>query len=153
MNALGWLASRAGRWTGTSRLQDPHNQLQDESRSTLTITPVLGGRFVRCDYDWAYRGQTQEGSYLIGHEVASNTITAYWADTWHMGDKAMVCRGPIGPGESLSVRGSYEAPPGPDWGWRTEIAADGQVLRLVMHNVTPDGQEELAVDALYVREV
>jgi hypothetical protein len=53
--------------------------------------------------------------------------------------------------ESIAV-GSYAAPPGPDWGWRIEIAAEQcKALRLVMFNIWPDGKEELAVEAAYVR--
>lgn len=41
------------------------------------------------------------------------------------------------------------APPGPDWGWRTRLSAAPGTLSMVMFNVTPDGHEELAVDAQY----
>jgi hypothetical protein len=50
------------------------------------------------------------------------------------------------------VRGSYAAAPGPDWGWRTVIeTAEDDSLRMVMYNLTPDGQEYLAVEAVYRR--
>jgi hypothetical protein len=52
----------------------------------------------------------------------------------------------------LSVRGSYAAPPGPDWGWRIEITPDGRTLRIVMFNIWPDGsREDLAAEASYTR--
>jgi hypothetical protein len=50
------------------------------------------------------------------------------------------------------VRGSYPAPTGPDWGWRIELdlrLADQLQMRMV--NITPDGQEMLAVQAVYAR--
>ena len=34
--------------------------------STATVTPVLGGRFIRVDYTWGYQGRPQEGSLLVG---------------------------------------------------------------------------------------
>jgi hypothetical protein len=111
----------------------------------------LDGRFVRIDYDWAYRRTPQQGSLLIGHEADAAAATAHWVDTWHMGDKVMVCRGAVEPDGPISVRGSYAAPLGPDWGWRTVVTPGAQRLRLVMHNITPEGQEELAVDAQYSR--
>ena len=151
MAVLDSLKACAGRWVGTSRLQDPHMNLADASPSTATVTPVLNGRFVRLDYTWAYRGDPQEGSYLIGHDSAAGEVTAHWADTWHMADKVMACRGRAEPGGALSLRGSYAAPPGPDWGWRTVITASDGALRVVMYNVTPDGQEDLAVEAEYRR--
>lgn len=117
----------------------------------MTITPVLGGRFVRFDYTWAYRDAPQEGSFLIGHDAGAGEATAHWIDTWHMNDKVMACRGPAEPGAALSLRGSYACPPGPDWGWRTVITLGDRILRIVMYNVTPEGQEALAVEAEYGR--
>jgi Protein of unknown function (DUF1579) len=68
-----------------------------------------------------------------------------------MSDKPMKSEGPAS-SESVDVRGSYAAPPGPDWGWRTVIETAGtDSFRMVMHNVSPDGQEYLAVDAEYHR--
>jgi hypothetical protein len=151
MGALRALAACAGGWVGTSRLQDPHSDVPDESHSTVTITTVLGGRFLRLDYDWAYRGAPQQGSLLIGHETPESAVTAQWIDTWHMGDKVMSCRGTVEEDGAISVRGSYAAPPGPDWGWRTVITPGAQRLRLVMYNITPDGKEELAVEGEYAR--
>ena len=50
------------------------------------------------------------------------------------------------------MRGSYAAPPGPDWGWRIAIRpGDGSALAIVMHNVTPGGEEAVAVEATYKR--
>jgi hypothetical protein len=62
----------------------------------------------------------------------------------------MACDGPGPKKATISVRGSYAAPPGPDWGWRIEITPDNnRKLRIVMFNIQPDGQEALAVEASY----
>lgn len=113
MSALDTLLARAGRWRGTSTLQDPDTGTPDAGPSTAVVTPVLGGRFVRLDYTWRYRGPKERGV--------------------------------------IDVRGSYAAPPGPDWGWRFIIAPAQMSLGLVMYNITPAGQEALAVEASYVR--
>lgn len=47
--------------------------------------------------------------------------------------------------------GRFSAPPGPDWGWRTEIRATAARLQIVMFNVDPDSRETLAVTADYAR--
>lgn len=64
----------------------------------------------------------------------------------------MSCEGAADSRGSLEVRGSYAAQPGPDWGWQTVVGpgADG-TLRMVMYNVSPDGNEDLAVEAVYRR--
>jgi Protein of unknown function (DUF1579) len=152
MSALDGLAACAGSWRGTSTLQDPHAGKPDESASTATVTPVLGGRFVRLDYTWSYGGQPQEGSLLVGWQKKPGTVTAHWIDSWHNGSGSMSLTGPAPDGGStLTVRGSYPAPPGPDWGWRIDLTPGGGTLSVVMHNVWPEGKEELAVEAAYTR--
>jgi hypothetical protein len=62
----------------------------------------------------------------------------------------MACQGRIAATGKIDFRGSYEAPPGPDWGWRFVInAPSGSELKLVMYNVSPEGEDELAVEANY----
>jgi hypothetical protein len=142
------LAAQAGAWSGTNRLRDPGNDIAHDSASRAVVTPLLAGSFVRIDYTWEYRGKPQEGSLLIGCEADTETITAAWIDSWHYGDRIMLCRGRAGAPEAIAVMGSYAAPPGPDWGWKIAIDTSAG-LRIVMHNVTPDGVEELAVEADY----
>ena len=63
----------------------------------------------------------------------------------------MALAGPGGP--TLAVKGTYAAPPGPDWGWRIEITPDEGTLRVVMFNIWPEGKEALAVETVYTRAV
>ncbi len=152
MNILDGLAACAGDYRGTNWLQDPQTNSPDDSPATATVTLVLGGRFVRFDYTWGYRGSPQAGSMLFGYDSTTKSITAHWIDSWHMGDKAMACQGPAPGNGVLSVRGSYAAPPDPDWGWRIDVhPMEGRFIRLVMFNISPDGKEELAVEATYTR--
>ncbi len=77
-------------------------------------------------------------------------VTAQWIDTWHMGESVMSCHGTAGDDGSIDVKGSYAVPPGPDW-WIALDPDDGS-LRLRMYNITPDGEEAIAVDADYARD-
>ena len=151
MSAPELLLTCAARWRGTSALQDPETGAPDAAPSTAIVTPVLAGRFVRLDYTWAYRGKSQEGSMLIGHVAESGLVTVHWIDTWHMSDKVMACQGRTNERGVIDVHGSYAAPPGPDWGWRIVITPGQKTLGIVMYNITPAGQEALAVEASYVR--
>ena len=149
MSNLQWLAALAGKWTARYRLFLPPSPPFD-CDSVAAIVPALGGSFVRIDYTWAHEGKTQEGMLLLGHDPKAGTTSAVWIDSWHMGNQFMTCRGASPDGGRVEVRGSYAAPPGPDWGWRTVIErVDRASFRLTMYNVTPDGQEELAVEAHY----
>jgi hypothetical protein len=68
-----------------------------------------------------------------------------------MNEKYMTCEG-MATDANVDVRGSYAAPPGPDWGWRTIIDRNNRDLfRLVMYNITPEGEEQIAVETLYGR--
>ena len=152
MSALDRLAACAGKWHGTNRLQDPNLNVADDSAATATLTPLLGGKFVRMDYTWAYHGTPQEGSLLIGFTSGPAVVTAQWIDTWHMGESVMSCHGTAEPDGSIIVRGTYAVPPGADWGWRIVLEpGDAGAVRLIMYNVDPDGHEELAVEADYTR--
>jgi len=152
MNALDGLTTCAGSWRGTNTLHDPSTGKPEESPSTLNVPPVLGSRFVRVDYTWGYRGKPQEGSLLIGFDPKTGEVSGYWIDSWRVGRKAMSCLGTILAGSAISIKGSYAAPPGPDWGWKIEIAPMGDSLRVMHTNIDPDEKAERAADGVYARE-
>ena len=53
----------------------------------------------------------------------------------------------------FDLHGTYAAPPGPDWGWRITIrSGSASELQIIMHNISPEGQEDLAVQANYQRQ-
>ena len=142
-----------GSWRGDNRLwlSGPTSP-ELVSASRLVIAPAAHGAFTTLTYTWAFKGAEQEGVMLVGNANDAETASAAWVDSWHMSAKVMACHGTVDDSGAISVLGSYEAPPGPDWGWRITInePAPGQ-LRLVMHNISPDGQAELAVQGDYTR--
>jgi len=151
MSFLQTLAAAAGTWQGTNRLHNPETGQHDDSPSTLTVTPVLDGRFVRLDYTWLFQGAPQSGVMLVGHENEANIDTAYWIDSWHNGDKGMLCRGPATDDDSATLKGSFAAPPGPDWGWDIVLTpVPGQSFTIVMHVYSPEGEQGPAVEASYM---
>jgi hypothetical protein len=146
------LIASAGTWQGTTTLQDPGNIEPETTSSTVTVTPLLDGRFVRLDYTWSYRGTPHAGSLLIGCQKKAGTLSMHWIDSWHNGDNVMALAGRGETASLLSVRGSYAAPPGPDWGWTIAVTPESDgALRIVMHNISPEGQAFLAVEGEYTR--
>jgi hypothetical protein len=141
-----------GEWSGTKRLWMGPGSPELASASRLTIAPVAKGKFITLSYRWAYEGAEQEGLVLVGNQNDDEAASAAWVDSWHMSGKVMACNGTVDDNGAIIVLGSYEAPPGPDWGWRITINEPGPgMLRIVMHNITPEGEAELAVQADYQR--
>jgi hypothetical protein len=146
------LISLVGQWQGTNKLWlDPAAPAR-ESDSRLVISLTAQGKFAVFQYTWADEGAAQDGLLFLGSAGPSTQAQAVWVDSWHMQDTMMVCEGSLEPDGSFSVRGAYAVPPGPDWGWRIALepqAAD--TIRLSMYNITPDGEEALAVETIYRR--
>ncbi len=116
----------------------------------MAVAPAAQGRFLTFTYTWAYEGKPQDGVLLLGH--ADDEVTGAWIDSWHMGNKVMVSRGAASAAGGVSIAGTYAAPPGPDWGWRTVVEPRvGDTFRFAMYNLTPDGEETLAVEVIYTR--
>ena len=140
-----------GEWRGTKQLYlDPPPAPAVSSPSKLSVTPVAGGSFLQFNYNWAYEGAEQAGVLLFGYDE-ENAASAAWVDSFHMSTKIMSCTGTAANG-AAELHGSYEAPPGPDWGWRITIRSlSANELKIVMHNISPEGQEDLAVQADYRR--
>lgn len=149
MDGLDSLLMLVGNWAGKNRLQDPASGLLDVSDSSLSVTPVLKGRFVRMDYTWSYRGYPQEGSFLHGFDKITKEASAYWIDSFHMGEKGMNLQGSVDLEGVFHFFGSDKAPYGPDWGWRTVISPASRHFRLVSYNISPTGKEDLAIESDY----
>jgi len=144
-----------GEWTGANLLRLGWLTPPDHvSQTRLSVAPVAKGKFLTFTYTWSHEDTAHEGMILLGYHKDQGVATAAWVDSWHMSSKIMSCQGAIDEQGVISLRGSYEAPPGPDWGWRITITANsGRELQIVMHNCSPGGAEELAVQADYTRMV
>jgi len=146
------LKALAGEWQGVSRLWLSPETPVRESESTADISLLACERFLEIRYTWAEEGKPQEGMIMLGMASEQDLADAVWIDSWHMGDVMMLCEGPVEKTGSFSVKGAYAVPPGPDWGWRITLIPDTEfAFRLVMHNISPEGEEVVAVEARYLR--
>ncbi len=142
-----------GVWTGTKRLwMEGASGPVRSSPAELVVAPVAKGAFLSFAYTWDFEGAPQEGLLIAGNANASEAASAAWGDSWHMSGRLMHCAGQVASDGAIRLQGSYEAPPGPDWGWTiavTQPAADA--LAITMCNVAPGGEPELAVQADFAR--
>lgn len=144
------ISALVGRWQGTNRLWLDPDEPADESAATAVLDLTAEGKIATLEYTWAYDGEPQQG-FLMFSQLKEKTAAA-WADSWHNHDGIMQMKGAAEASSELWVKGSYAAPPGPDWGWRLALHPDSDdQFRLIMHNISPEGEEMLAVEVVFTR--
>lgn len=146
------LAALAGKWIGSYRLHT--SGLPEKTHDCATSANIefrVKEQFLAVEYDWEYDGKRQEGVLIIGCDEESDAVQAVWTDSWHMSHRFMVCDGTIDGSGKVNMKGFYTVPDYPDWGWRIEISPSKDSLEIKMHNVSPDGEESIAVESQYSR--
>lgn len=140
------LAALVGRWSGDNAVWLEAGAEPLRSSASAEVSVEAERQALRVRYHWTDGGRPQSGILLL---VGDATLTAWagsWTDSWHLAHQLMDLRG-TGDASSVSVRGTYAAPPGPDWGWRIALEPDdADRCTLRMFNITPDDQEVLAVE-------
>ena len=51
----------------------------------------------------------------------------------------------------INLMGHYSVPGHPDWGWRTEIVPGEESFKYLMFNISPEGEEDWAVETVFER--
>lgn len=141
-----------GKWSGTNRLN--LSWLPDpifESPSTAEVRLRVGDQCLEIAYTWEYEGRPYEGVILIDGDAKSDAVGAAWTDSWHSANVLMACTGTVNDSGRVNVSGSYSVPDHPDWGWRMEIVPNGDSFKYLMFNVSPEGEEEWAVETEFTR--
>lgn len=142
------LKGLAGEWTGSNRLHlgdwHPEKPIHD-SDATASVRERVGGQFLEIAYTWVYEDKIREGLLILGGDNKTDTVNAFWTDSWHLAHQAMLCNGTETDG-TVSVNGTYKVDGHPDWGWRTEIIPGSDKFRYNMYNVSPEGDEQIAVE-------
>lgn len=141
------LSDLVGDWKGTNRLHAAWMpQPLQISDSKARVRSKMNGQFLSIEYTWSFENKPQEGMLLLGCDSKSDAVQAVWTDSWHSKDVLMLCNGRQDSDGKVSLLGHYAVPDHPDWGWRTEIIHEPGSFRYLMYNVSPDGDEEIAVE-------
>lgn len=146
------LKGLTGNWSGTNRLNLPWlPEPVVESASTATVTERVNGQCLEIAYTWEYEGKPQEGLIILDLSSDGSKAVAFWTDSWHSANVLMLCEGTAEENGRVNIKGSYSVPDHPDWGWRTEIIPEGDKFKYLMFNVTPEGEEQWAVETEFSR--
>jgi hypothetical protein len=139
-----------GSWAGDNILRLSWMEPQEyHSPSELSVAPTVGGKYLSFAYTWSHKNMPQEGLLLIGYDAKNKVANAVWVDSFHASEKPLALSGAVDGQGKIDLRGTYEVPNHPEWGWRIVIGASGEALEIVMYNVSPEGEEDLAVRADY----
>lgn len=154
MSITEFLHNLVGSWTGYYHLWLAPGAPVDESSTAASVRLVASGRYAEIVYSWYREGKEQGGIFLLGG--ADGNANATWGDSFHSQPDPMHCPGRLAnDGYRLIFDGSYPVGPGePDWGWRTEfVLKNPDTLLMEAYNITPTGDEHLAVRAEYQRAI
>lgn len=138
-----------GNWSGFNKLYMMPEDPVRESKSTASIDTVAKGQTLRIEYTWEFDGAEKDGIILLTSPKESPEVTMVWTDAFHMEHSFMVCKGEFN-GSEINVKGSYQIGDYPEWYWRTIFTCD-DVFAFKMYNISPEGEEFIAVDSSFER--
>lgn len=126
------------------------NPPEFHSPSELKIERAVKDKFLTFNYNWNHENTLHEGLLLVGYDAKKEVANASWVDSWHSSAAPLALSGTIDEHGTTDLRGAYEVPNHPDWGWRIVIdAPEKDALQIVMYNVPLEAAEDLAVRADY----
>ena len=146
------LTTLTGQWKGSYRLHtDGAAAETQESATTAKIELRVKEQFLAIEYAWEHEGKQQEGVIILGCDEDSDAVQAVWTDSWHMSHRFMVCDGTIDDHDTVDVKGAYSASDDTEREWRIELVSGSDSFQINMFNISPDGEQNIAVESRYSR--
>ena len=115
------LAGLVGDWTGMNSLWLSPDEPARVSDTAASVSVGMNDQVLSMQYSWSDKGQLQEGLIIAQYNPKTREVTAAFTDTWHLRDAFMACRGDVDEAGTMTMAGTYAAPPDSDWGWRITV--------------------------------
>ena len=148
MNFTEFQQRALGEWNGENLLRTPWMTPPEMlSDSVMRVVQAARDRFLALTYSWRTAESPHEGLLLLGYDDSDGVATAAWVDSWHQNAKVLSLEGNMIEG-TIQLRATYQV----NWQWRIVISMPSEnSLEMLMYNVSPEGSEDLAVRATYLR--
>lgn len=153
------LRAAVGFWSGTNRLWMTPEDAATESESRATVSLHAQDQLLMIEYSWAADDVPHDGVLLLPMRDEAGSPESIWIDSFHTQGAFMRLQsdgageGHGGPDGPMRLLGTYAAGDGPNWGWRVDLSMPSHdSFTMEMFNITPEGEEMLAVRARYERE-
>lgn len=141
----------AGNWKTTTKFWMMPGSEPQVSQGTCKNEWILGGRFLQSSFKSTSAEHPFEGFGLLGYDTLRKQHVSVWCDT----DSTMagVSYGDCdATGKVFTYTASYENPmSGPQKMKMVSKVIDDKKHVFTLHNVAPDGKEQLALEVTYER--
>ena len=144
------LGKLVGNWKAHGKfLMDP-NAPMEESMGTMSIKWVLGGRFVKCDFNMDFLGQPFEGLAYTGYDIAHSQYVSTWMDT--MSTKITYMEGNKDESGAMVMHGTATTPMGDNPIKIVSRWIDENTTQDMFYDKMPDGTWMNTGSITYTRE-
>jgi hypothetical protein len=144
------LGKLVGNWKAHAKfLMDPGAPMQ-ESMGTMSIKWVLGGRFVKCDFNMEFMGQPFEGLAYTGYDIAHSQYVSTWMDT--MSTKITYMEGNMDESGDMVMHGTATTPMGDNPMKIVSTWIDEDTTQDMFYDKMPDGTWMNTGSITYTRE-
>ena len=145
----GLFQALVGEWVGKSTLILNPDDPGDTQPSRAEVELAANGHALLVNYAWHVDGAEERGTILVERDLKQPGYRQAWIDSWHSQRAMMILTGSTA--EAIDAYGKYQAEGWPEWGWRIRLEGGDDRFRLLMWNITPEGEEIPAVIGEYQR--
>ncbi len=104
-----WLAKGVGTWTGKNKMWMKEGAPPIESECTDTVTAIMDGRFIKCEFGGDMMGMPFKGGSVTGYDNTSKKFQSTWID--NMGTGMMIGTGELSSDQkTLTWKFEYTCP-------------------------------------------